>query len=148
MSRPGVGRSGVAPDWTPADEVALRQFWAEKLTGTQIGQRLGRTKNGVLGKAKRLGLPPRPSPLPPAKAEPVAGKPERRKAAQGEGGSVGPLTRGWEKGGRVTGCQWIEGPAVGGARCGAGVLPGTAWCAEHRARVYLPVEKPAQRKEG
>lgn len=147
MSRSGVGRSGRAPDWTPAQEALLARLWPTGVSGAAIGREMGKTKNGVIAKAKRMGLPGRGSPLPAQKAEPVAGRPERRKAAQGEGGSVGPLTRGWEKA-RVTGCQWIEGAPVGGVKCGGAVLPGTAWCAAHRARVYLPAEPPAQRKEG
>lgn len=39
------------------------------------------------------------------------------------------------------GCRWIEGqPRLGRewSWCGAETLPGQAWCAEHRARVYRP----------
>lgn len=127
--------------WTPALDARLRALWAEGLTGGRIAKEIGRTKNSVLGRAHRLGLEKRPSPI----RHGAAPAPKRPKSELPS--SVGPLTRGWERGGRVDGCQWIEGDAVGGVKCGAAVLPGTAWCPEHRARVYQPVEKPAQKKE-
>lgn len=46
---------------------ALRQLWAEGLSGAEIGRRLGISKNAVTGRVHRLGLPARPSPLVPAK---------------------------------------------------------------------------------
>ena len=50
-------------DWT-ADAVArLRAFWQDEHSTAEIGRRLGISKNAVVGKAHRLGLPPRPSPI-------------------------------------------------------------------------------------
>lgn len=54
--------SGIA--WSSADLVLLRVLWDEGLSGTQIGLRIGRTKNAVIGMVHRLMLPARPSPLP------------------------------------------------------------------------------------
>lgn len=34
-------------------------------------------------------------------------------------------------------CQWIEGEARGGAKCGATCLEGRSWCQAHAVRVYV-----------
>src|ERR1700761_6765075 len=49
--------------WTQDRIAALGQLWAEGLSTAEIGRRLGITKNAVVGKAHRLSLTPRPSPL-------------------------------------------------------------------------------------
>ncbi|MHB1310517.1 MAG: GcrA family cell cycle regulator [Gemmatimonadaceae bacterium] len=51
------------PDWPPERIAELRRLWDTGLTATQIGCRLGLSKNAVIGRAHRLHLPPRPSPL-------------------------------------------------------------------------------------
>ena len=51
-------------EWTEETVARLRGFWSEGLPTAEIGRRLGITKNAVIGKAHRLVLPPRPSPIP------------------------------------------------------------------------------------
>jgi len=58
----------MRPRWTPTDWTSdlteqLRALWAEGLSATEVGRRLGMTKNAVLGKVHRLGLKARPSPI-------------------------------------------------------------------------------------
>ncbi len=50
-------------DWTEDTIARLRQLWAEGHSTAEIGRRLGVTKNAVVGKAHRLLLLPRPSPI-------------------------------------------------------------------------------------
>lgn len=50
-------------DWTTEATAQLRRFWTEGRTTAEIGRRLGIGKNAVIGKARRLGLPSRPSPI-------------------------------------------------------------------------------------
>ena len=50
-------------EWTQAVIAELRRLWAEGLSTAQIGRRLGVSKNAVVGKAHRLNLPARPSPI-------------------------------------------------------------------------------------
>ena len=50
-------------DWTEDVIARLRQLWDEGHSTAEIGRRLGVTKNAVVGKAHRLSLPPRPSPI-------------------------------------------------------------------------------------
>lgn len=54
--------------WTPFMIGQLTDLWVNgengvRLSASQIGARMGITGNAVLGKAHRLGLPSRPSPL-------------------------------------------------------------------------------------
>jgi GcrA cell cycle regulator len=53
-------------EWTPAAEAWLRELWAQSdpvLSTGLIGSMMGCGKNAVVGKAHRLNLPPRPSPI-------------------------------------------------------------------------------------
>lgn len=49
--------------WTPDDEQALRLKWATGDSSSKIAAQMGRTKSGIIGKSRRMGLPGRPSPL-------------------------------------------------------------------------------------
>src|SRR3546814_5339732 len=49
--------------WTPELVSSLQSLWNEGLPTTEIGRRLGMSKNAVIGKAHRLGLSGRPSPI-------------------------------------------------------------------------------------
>ena len=49
--------------WTPERIAEVTRLWGEGLTTAEIGKLVGVTKNAVVGKAHRLGLPPRPSPI-------------------------------------------------------------------------------------
>ncbi|MBQ1500432.1 MAG: GcrA cell cycle regulator, partial [Sphingomonas sp.] len=61
--------------WTEERIDTLKKMWDSGLTATQIAEELGGvSRNAVIGKAHRLGLPARPSPVKPnepkAAAEP------------------------------------------------------------------------------
>jgi len=45
--------------WTPEMLAELRRLWHAGVSGTKIGLTLGMTKNAIIGKARREGLPPR-----------------------------------------------------------------------------------------
>lgn len=55
-------------DWTEGVIERLRALWAEGHAIAEIGRRLGVSKNAVVGKAHRLGLTARPSPIRPMAA--------------------------------------------------------------------------------
>jgi hypothetical protein len=44
-------------------KVRIAELWAEGLSSTEIGRRMGRTKNSVIGHVHRLGLTKRMSPI-------------------------------------------------------------------------------------
>ena len=50
-------------EWNDATMAALRSLWAEGHSTAEIGRRLGFSKNAIVGKAHRLNLAARPSPI-------------------------------------------------------------------------------------
>jgi GcrA cell cycle regulator len=50
-------------DWNDVATRTLRDLWAEGYSTAEIGRRMGVTKNAVVGKAHRLDLPARSSPI-------------------------------------------------------------------------------------
>ena len=49
--------------WTDERLAELKKLWAEGLSISQIGEALGVSRNAIAGKAHRMGLPKRPSPI-------------------------------------------------------------------------------------
>ncbi|QEH96116.1 GcrA cell cycle regulator [Gluconobacter thailandicus] len=60
---PNAGQRNRYMDWTDETIARLRELWSQGLSTAEIGRQLSITKNAVVGKAHRLGLPPRPSPI-------------------------------------------------------------------------------------
>jgi GcrA cell cycle regulator len=52
-------------EWTDADIARLKMLWVEGHSTAEVGRRMQRSKNSVVGKAHRLDLPARPSPIKP-----------------------------------------------------------------------------------
>jgi GcrA cell cycle regulator len=50
-------------EWNEETITRLHSLWAEGHSTAEIGRRLGVSKNAVVGKAHRLNLPARPSPI-------------------------------------------------------------------------------------
>lgn len=50
-------------EWTDEIVARLRELWEQGLSTAEIGRQLNVTKNAVVGKAHRLGLEGRPSPI-------------------------------------------------------------------------------------
>lgn len=61
--------------WNDENVLRLKELWDQGLPTAQIGKLLGFTKNAVVGKAHRIGLERRPSPI-----RRTAAKPDRKKA--------------------------------------------------------------------
>ncbi len=77
-------------DWTDDVISRLQALWAEGHSTAEIGRRMGVTKNAVVGKAHRLSLEARPSPIrrsePGDAAEARAGQAGQRPDAARDGG--------------------------------------------------------------
>lgn len=59
------------PEWPEADVIRLRALWPDQAKSTAaIGREIGYSKAAVVGKAHRLGLPGRESPIKGRSASP------------------------------------------------------------------------------
>ena len=115
--------------WTEERLEMLKVLWEEGLSITQIGERLGVTRNAVAGKAHRLNLRKRQSP--------IAKKP--KKAVEPETPKELPLRlalRGikWSR----SRCVWPSGDpkTVEFSFCGEAIVPGKPYCSEHCELAY------------
>jgi GcrA cell cycle regulator len=77
-------------EWAEETITRLRMLWDEGLSTAEIGRRLGVTKNAVVGKAHRLDLPARPSPIRRDGAGPAA--PRRTAPRRVAGPTLPPLS--------------------------------------------------------
>ena len=111
--------------WTEEQIDQLKDLWSEGLSTSEIGRKLGVTKNAVVGKAHRLGLPPRPSPI---KRATGSKRPTRSKVMAVKSTTRGPT------------CMWPIGhPNEPGFRfCGQPALAGKPYCQEHYDIAYIP----------
>ncbi len=64
-------RAGEAPTWNEERIEQLKVLWEQGLSASSIGRVLGVTKNAVVGKAHRLKLSSRPSPIRKSSKPPV-----------------------------------------------------------------------------
>src|SRR6185437_15466397 len=71
----------------PERDPELRALWAEGLLASEIGRRLGVSKDAAIGRVHRLNLPSRPSPL-----RPPSVKPAPRPRAALKGSTLPPLS--------------------------------------------------------
>jgi len=71
--------------WTSDQVAQLQQLWEEGHSTAEIGRRMGLSKNAIVSKARRLNLPPRPSPIRSA-STPSSPKPPKAGESEGDGG--------------------------------------------------------------
>ncbi len=159
-------------EWNDETIARLRGFWEEGHSTAEIGRRLGVSKNAVVGKAHRLGLAARPSPirrepsgrprppvarrvvgptlppLPAASAAPVPELPQpvatpRPVAPMPAAPRVVPTAR---VGGRLQACCWPLGePGTRSFRfCDAELLAGKPYLRRTRATGLCARPRPAR----
>lgn len=147
-------------DWTAEAIDRLRALWAEGHSTAEIGRRMGISKNAVVGKAHRLNLPARPSPIRreapgdaprqaqvrPARA---AGPMPRSTLPQPAAAPLAPVApvaatqptvvRHFPRLSSAKSCCWPIGePGQPGFRfCTAAALTGKPYCTEHAAVAYV-----------
>jgi GcrA cell cycle regulator len=156
-------------EWNDETIARLRSLWGEGHSTAEIGRRIGISKNAVVGKAHRLGLASRPSPirrepgglprvapprrvigptLPPLSAPPVLPAAPERHAPEPRlvpeprpTPALISATAGVPAGGRVQACCWPLGePGTKSFRfCDAGSVPGKPYCLEHAQIAYVRV---------
>lgn len=148
-------------EWS--DEVVgrLRALWAEGLSTAEIGRRMGISKNAVVGKAHRLNLAARPSPIrrgpadaprlrpPPRRTSgptlpplPVAATPIPAQVAPRPVATASLRTIAAPWTGRSSPCCWPIGePGTTNFRfCDANSVAGKPYCDTHAALAYVRVK--------
>ncbi len=117
-------------EWTLERTTTLTAFWKEGIPTAEIGRRLGVSKNAVIGKAHRLGLPKR---QPPTRGKAVK-KPLANVVVRLE--TLGPGM-----------CSWPKGdPGAEGFRfCGEKAIIGKPYCENHCAKAYIKPSKDRSR---
>ena len=153
-------------DWNEETIARLRALWDEGHSTAEIGRRLGITKNAVVGKAHRLNLPARPSPIRRSSGE---GRPPRRSVPRRVNGptlavlaTLAPVTRAVAEpsgevarpqpvlravapsprtSARLSACCWPIGePGTPSFHfCGDSAMAGKPYCAEHASIAYVRV---------
>ena len=156
------GRFTVRPD-TAALNTAIARLWHEGVSCNQIAARLGLTKNAVIGRRDRMGLPQRPSPI-IRNGEPKPREPKPKRLS-GSGALVGPTLppQAVRAALRIAGvatslpnapqtvfrarpshaCCWPFGdPKKPGFRfCDSAAPAGEPYCPEHRAVAWVSVAR-------
>jgi GcrA cell cycle regulator len=118
--------------WTDERLEELKKLWAQGLSISQIGEALGVSRNAIAGKAHRMGLPKRPSPISKPKAE----KPKVEPVVEEQDLPLRLKLRQlvWSR----SKCCWPTGdPKKNGfVFCGDTVVPGKPYCLPHCKEAY------------
>ena len=149
--------------WNESNVERLRELWDQGLPTAQIGKLLGFTKNAVVGKAHRIGLERRPSPI-----RRTAVKPDRKKARspiipklnfentkeevvekQKPQKNFQPVIKNLFTNSIKRGCEWPDGhPDESDFKfCGKERFEDKPYCLEHCAIAYVIPEKEEGEKE-
>lgn len=148
-------------DWSDDVIARLRTLWAEGHSTAEIGRRLGVSKNAVVGKAHRLSLAARPSPIRRAAEGAVPKRAATKRvvgptlpsmtppapAAAVPPPSPAPALRAVSRpavartSSRLVNCCWPIGePGTKSFRfCDGDSLPGKPYCREHAALAYVRI---------
>ena len=149
--------------WDDNNVAKLRELWDQGLPTAQIGKLLGFTKNAVVGKAHRIGLERRPSPI-----RRTAVKPDRKKARSPiipklnfevkkdevkenpvHQQTFQPLVKNLFTKSVKRGCEWPEGhPDESDFKfCGKERFEDKPYCIDHCAVAYVIPEKEESEKQ-
>ena len=139
--------------WTQEEYNVLRKMAAEAKTTTIIAEVLGRTRNSVIGKAKRLGVRllgkanHGNSKHPWKKQTKCISERNQVRRILKTKEFVKPVKKERSKGISIFDiregqCRWINGEGRYGLMCGQ-IANSGSWCKEHNAIVFTP-SKPRQ----
>ena len=129
-------------EWGEAATAQLRQRWADGAVTALIGAELGISKSAVVGKARRLGLPPRASPIHAAGQAPVV-RPRKRPTRPAPAPAPEPpapppvVVAPPPEPVAPRGCQYPRGSRPNWDWCDAAVVGNGPYCREHHRVCYL-----------
>ncbi len=153
-------------EWNDETIARIRELWGEGHSTAEIGRRMGISKNAVVGKAHRLNLPARPSPIRRGTGEkrvtarasirrvtgptlPALQSVQRLPPAASAGSPpppkppvmLRPVPSQPRPAGRISACCWPLGePGTPGFHfCGDPTMPAKPYCDEHAALAYVKV---------
>ena len=147
--------------WDESNVARLKELWDQGLPTAQIGKLLGFTKNAVVGKAHRIGLERRPSPI-----RRTAVKPDRKKARSPivptlnfeaskeetiettKHQAFQPAVKNLFKSQTKRTCEWPEGhPDESDFKfCGKDRFEDKPYCIDHCAVAYVIPEKEEEKQ--
>jgi len=143
--------------WNDDNVSRLKDLWDQGLPTAQIGKLLGFTKNAVVGKAHRIGLERRPSPIRRATIKPDRKKArspvmpklnfEEKHVEQKEIFTIRkaflPMTKNIFSQNLKRGCEWPEGHPneLEFHFCGKERFEDKPYCLDHCAVAYVIPEK-------
>jgi len=143
--------------WNESNVARLKELWDQGLPTAQIGKLLGFTKNAVVGKAHRIGLERRPSPI-----RRTAVKPDRKKARSPivptlkfetskevlKQQTFQPAVKNLFTNQTKRGCEWPDGhPDESDFKfCGKDRFEDKPYCIDHCAVAYVIPEKEEEKQ--
>ena len=138
-------------------DAELTRLWHEGVSASRIGRALGMTKNSIIGRAHRIGLPPRKNPVQwtGKRAEPA--EPRARRVPRVAKVSLPTLPAVKEvkmekprdvfRTMPLRECQWTDCHRAPWVMCGkpvcvrvdrqTGQVGAASWCEEHYGQVYM-----------
>lgn len=149
--------------WTTERTETLKQLWAKGLSAGQAAQRMGVTRNTVIGKLYRLGLCKRMDPRAATSSQRNAGKKrakvfaarkQRRSASvfvaealplPREDAPTGPLVMFADLEAHHCRAPYGDPKQPGFGFCGCKVVPGLSYCETHVRRFYTAPNLPERR---
>lgn len=151
-------------DWSQEAISTLRALWDEGHSTAEIGRRMGVSKNAIVGKAHRLNLPARPSPIRrdgPSAPRAASPRPQLPRAMPAPRPMIAPpprpaiqapapvraqpVVRAFPRLGTRSCCWPMGEPGTAEFRfCTHEAILGKPYCPEHAAVAYV---KPRDRRE-
>ena len=145
--------------WNDEKIGQLKRLWKDGLTTSEIGKKLGISKNAVVGKAHRLSLEGRPSPIrtvamPVAAGKSAASSAQKKNFKEEVSKKISSLDKQVPLVGisdlGVAACRWPIGDhkEAGFHFCGKRAIPGRPYCEEHAGVAFVGIGSKARGMRG
>ena len=120
--------------WDDLKLKELQELWKRGLPISKIGEKLGVSRNSVAGKAHRMGLSKRTSPISSEKKQNLSGKNDNEITNKVIPLKIKLREVQWSR----TKCCWPEGdPKLNDFKfCGQDIFPGRPYCDKHSLLAY------------